>query len=120
MKDALKFAVIGEGLTGVALLIVPNLVAWLLLGGQLNDVGVAAARVAGIALIGLSIACLPGRAVAGMLTYSALVMLYLGYGSIVGGLRGIFLWPAVALHGMLCLVLGRLLKRRASFKDASV
>ena len=33
-----------------------------------------------------------------MLTYSALVTLYLAYLGFAGGLTGIFLWPAVALH----------------------
>ena len=108
MKGALKSAVIGEALLGVALLIVPNLVVRMLLGGELNDVGLATARVAGIALVGLSIACLPGRAVAGMLTYSALVMVYLVYVSIADGLRGILLWPAVVLHAIMTPLLARI------------
>jgi len=37
MKGALKFAVIGEASTGLALLIVPNLIGWLLLGVELTD-----------------------------------------------------------------------------------
>ena len=108
MTGALKSAVIGEALLGVALLIVPNLVVRMLLGGELNDVGLATARVAGIALVGLSIACLPGRAVAGMLTYSAMVMVYLGYVSIADGLRGILLWPAVVLHAVMTPLLARI------------
>ena len=67
MKGVLKFAVVGEALTGLALLIVPSLIGWLLLGVELAGAAVPAARVAGITLIGLSVACLPGRAVVGML-----------------------------------------------------
>ena len=43
-----------------------------------------------------------------MLTYSALVTLYLAYLGFAGGLTGIFLWPAVALHAILSVFLGRL------------
>jgi hypothetical protein len=85
MKGALKFAVLGEVLTGLALLIVPVLVGQLLLGVELTGAAIPPARVAGIALIGLSVACLPGRALLGMLIYGALVMLYLGYLGCVGG-----------------------------------
>jgi hypothetical protein len=51
----------------------------LLLGEQLVGVAMQVARVAGIALIALSIACWPGPPVVGMLTYSASVTLYLAY-----------------------------------------
>ena len=107
MKGALKFAVVGEALTGLALLIVPVLVGQLLLGVEFSGAAIPAARVAGIALIGLSVACLPGRALLGMLTYSALVMLYLGYLGFVGGFTGILLWPAVVVHAMLSVLLAR-------------
>jgi hypothetical protein len=60
------------------------------------------------ALIGLGIACWPGPPLVGMLTYSALVALYLGYLGFAVGLTGIFLWPAVALHAILSVFLGRL------------
>ena len=43
-----------------------------------------------------------------MLTYSALVTLYLAYLGFAEGLTGIFLWPAVALHAILSVLLGRL------------
>ena len=91
MKGTFKFAVIGEGLTGLTLLILPNLVGRLLLGVEFTGTGMAAARVAGIALIGLSIACLPGLALVGMLVYSTLVTLYLGYVALSGSFVGILL-----------------------------
>ena len=61
----------------MALLIVPSLVGWLLFGEELSGVAIPVARVTGIALIGLGIACWPGTPLVGMLTYSALVTLYL-------------------------------------------
>jgi hypothetical protein len=81
MKKVLMFAAVGEAATGLALLIVPSFVAQLLLGEGLDGVAIPVARVAGIALIALGIACWPGPPVVGMLTYSAAVMLYLAYGA---------------------------------------
>ena len=79
---------------------------------EFSGAAIPAARVAGIALIGLSVACLPGRAVVGMLTYGALVMLYLGYLGLAGGFTGILLWPAVVLHAVLTVLLARLWFKR--------
>ena len=53
MKKALVFAGVAEALTGLALLIVPSMVGWLLLGFELAGVAASVARVAGVALIGL-------------------------------------------------------------------
>src|SRR5260370_4791684 len=107
MEKVLIFAPSGEAVTGLALLIVPSLVGQLLLGEQLTGVAIAVARVTGIALIALGIACWPGPPLVGMLTYSAAVALYLAYLGSVGGLTGILLWPAVALHVVLSVLLGR-------------
>jgi hypothetical protein len=108
MKKALIFAAVAEAATGLALLIVPSLVGHLLLGEDLTGIAVPVARVAGIALIGLGVACWPGPPLVGMLTYSALVALYLAYLGFAVGLTGILLWPAVALHAILSVFLGRL------------
>jgi len=111
MKKALIFAVIGEAATGLALLIVPSLVGQLLLGEPLAGVAIPAARVAGIALIALGIACWPGPPLVGMVTYSALVTVYLAYLGFAGGLTGVLLWPAVVLHVILTVLLTRDLTR---------
>ena len=105
MKKALILAAIGEGATGLALLIVPSLVGRLLLGEELSGVAIPVARVTGIALVGLAIACWPGPPLAGMLTYSAAVTLYLSYVGFAVGLTGALLWPAVALHATLTALL---------------
>ena len=72
MKKVLIFAAVAEVATGLALLIVPSLVGQLLLGEQLTGVAIPVARVAGIALIALGIACWPGPPLVGMLTYSTI------------------------------------------------
>ena len=107
MKRVLIFAAVGEAATGVALLIVPSLVGWLLLGEELTGIAIPVARVAGIALIALGVACWPGPPRVGMLTYSLAVTLYLTYLGFAGGLGGILLWPAVILHLILTALLTR-------------
>jgi hypothetical protein len=107
MKKALIFAAIGEAATGLALLIVPSLVGQLLLGEELTGIAIPVARVAGLALLGLGIACWPGPPLVGMLTYCVLVTLYLVYIGFIGGLIGVLLWPAVALHVVVSILLGR-------------
>jgi hypothetical protein len=89
----------------LALLTAPSLVGQLLLGEELTGVAVPVARVTRIALIALGIACWPGSPLAGMLTYSAAVTLYLAYLGFAGGLTGVFLWPAVVLHVILTALL---------------
>lgn len=105
MKRALTFAAIGEVGTGLTLLVVPSLVGRWLFGEDLTGVALPIARVAGIALIGLGVACWPGTPLLGMLIYSAAVTLYLAYVALAGGVTGILLWPAVAIHLILTALL---------------
>lgn len=108
----LAFAAIAEAVTGIALIFCPLLVGRLLLGAEFSDVAVIAGRVAGIALIALGVACWPGgttsRALCGMLTYSVLVTFYLLYVAIRGESVGPLLWPVVAVHAVLSLLLARI------------
>src|SRR5512135_501938 len=107
MKKVLVLAAVSESATGLALLVVPSLVGRLLLGEELAGIAIPVARVAGIALIALGVACWPGPPLVGMLTYSAVVTLYLAYGGFAGGLTGILLWPAVVVHAILTILLIR-------------
>jgi hypothetical protein len=108
MKKVLTIAAVLEVATGVALLIVPSLVGRLLFGEELTGIVIPVARVLGIALIALGVGCSPGStALCGMLTYSALVTLYLLYLGIRAEWVGPLLWPVVALHGILTVLLAR-------------
>jgi hypothetical protein len=98
VKNLLPFAAVAEAATGLALLVVPSLVGRLLLGAELTGAAIPLARVLGIALIALAIACWPGTPLCGMTAYSAAITLFLGYGGFVGRFSGILLWPAVVLH----------------------
>lgn len=116
MKSVLGLAAIAEGATGLALILAPSLVGQLLLGEALAGVAIPVAHVTGIALLGLGIACWPGHALAGMLTYGAGVTLYLGYLGLAGGYAGPLLWPAVVAHLILATLLARqwLVQHRAT------
>jgi hypothetical protein len=108
MKKVLAVAAVAEAATGLALIVVPSLVGQLLLGSELIGVSIPIARVAGIALIALSVACLPNStSLNGMLAYSALVTFYLFYLGIRGEWIGPLLWPAVVVHAILTILLVR-------------
>ena len=107
MKKLLTVAAIAELATGLALMIVPALVGRLLFGAELSGVAIPVARVLGIALIALGVACLPGRKpLCGMLTYNALGTVYFAWLAIRGEWVGPLLWPAVGLHAVMTILLG--------------
>jgi hypothetical protein len=113
MKKLLIIVALGESATGLAFLAVPSLVGQLLFGQEVADVAIPLARVTGITLIALGVACWPGPPLAGILTYSAVVALYLAFLGFAGGLTGVFLWPAVALHVILTALFTRDITRMA-------
>jgi hypothetical protein len=115
MKRVLVFAAVAEIATGVALFIAPSMVGQWLLGAELTGIAVVVARVAGIALVALGIACWPGTPLVGMLTYSVAVTLYLAYMGFTGRC-GPLLWPAVVLHVILTVLLVRAFARGKSTK----
>ena len=91
----------------------PAIVAALLVGEDLVGVGAVLGRCFGIALVALGLACWPrpqraeddSPAFRAMLTYNALIALYLGYLGTLGHLRGLLLWPAVVLHAVVTVLL---------------
>ena len=109
----LGFAAVMEAGTGLVLLIDPALVVTLLLGAEVSGVGTLLGRCFGIALLALGLACWPGRqraesgspAFRAMLTYNALIALYLTYLGTVGHIGGLLLWPGVVLHAVVALLL---------------
>lgn len=113
MKRLLTITAVVEAATGIALTAAPTVVVRLLLGSEISGASIPLGRVAGLGLLSLGMACLPGRAPAGntapalraMLTYNSLVTLYLLSLGIGGEWVGQLLWPAVAWHGILSLLL---------------
>jgi len=125
IQRLLALAAVLEGATGLALMIDPAVVAQLLLGADLSAAGPVVARVAGCALVALGIACWPSRdeigkfipAARAMFTYNALVACYLTYLGIGGHFAGVLLWPAVAIHGLISLLLLRELLKAPTSHD---
>jgi hypothetical protein len=113
LKKLLAFASAVEIATGVALLVEPRIVIALLIGGDEPLRAMPLARVAGIAVLALGVACWPSGqhtdraspAFRAMLTYNVLIALYLAYMFTAGHLGGVLLWPAVALHTVLAILL---------------
>ena len=114
MNKVLPIAAAAEAATGLALLVVPSLVGQLLLGHELSGIATPVARVAGIALIALGLACWAGRdggndlspALRAMLFYNLLVAVYLAHLGIGRQWDGPLLWPAVGLHAVIGILLG--------------
>ena len=111
---SLAAAAIIEAATGIGLLAFPNTVGQLLLNNGLSGAGLAAGRVAGIALLALGIGSWIGRhqqgrssPLAAMLTYNSLAAIYLGYLGVRSDLVGKLLWPAVGTHMVIGLLLIR-------------
>lgn len=112
----INFAAATEAAVGVILVIDPSLVGRLLLGADLSSVAQAVGRIAGFALLALGLACWPGpeppsrrsAAARGLLAYNVLAAIFFLYLGIGGELVGLLLWPAVALHAALAILLARL------------
>ena len=107
MNKILMFTALGEAGMGVILLAYPPIVVRVLFDAEIVGAGVIMSRLAGIALIGLGVACWPGPPLVGMLIYSVAAALYLAYVGFAGGFTGILLWPAVIMHVILTALLIR-------------
>jgi len=118
MKSILTITALIEGVTGLALAAMPSFVVSILLGTSLTDISaILIARLAGVALITIAIACWLSRSntqsaviVKAMLAYNVFSIVLLVYAVLVEQISGPGLWPAVLLHfGLLvwCLSLLR-------------
>lgn len=114
MRSLLIVMAVVETPTGLALLGLPSLVVSLLLGASLDaPAALVVARVTGVALLALGVACwlarndgksrAAGGLVKAMLLYNVAAVLVFVYARIGLGLSGIGLWPAVVLHAALAV-----------------
>ena len=104
-----------EVATGLSILIAPQLFVLLILGVDVEQPGVVVARICGLALLSFGLACWPekrvplgGRGLApvrALLTYNALLAIYLVYLRILGAYRGALLVPVIVLHLVLTILL---------------
>jgi hypothetical protein len=102
---------------GLLLLLSPEPVAGLLLGGSLDAPAASiVGRIAGAALLSLGVACWLARddgpslakrgLIAAMLLYNCAAVAVLAHAGAVVGLVGVLLWPAVAVHAALAVWCG--------------
>jgi hypothetical protein len=113
LRKIISFAAVAEIGTGLVLMIDPAIVVTLLLGAEVSGAGTLLCRFFGIALLALGLACWPERqraeigspAFRAMLIYNVLIAMYLTYLDKVGHAGGLLLWPAVALHAVVALLL---------------
>jgi Ca2+/Na+ antiporter len=113
LQKILAFAAAMEVGTGLVLVISPAIVVTLLLGADASGVGTLVGRFFGVSLFALGVACWPAwqraesasPAFRAMLVYNALIATYLAYLGTAGHLGGLLLWPAVALHAVVALLL---------------
>jgi hypothetical protein len=110
MRWATTAAAVEAAATGLILLVSPALFGWLILGDDLSDPGQALGRLTGIALLGFALTSWPAPSAPpvtrAILIYNALATIYLIYLGIMGKSVGVLLWPAVALHLFLTVLLG--------------
>jgi len=108
-----------EATTGLALTAAPGLVTRLLMGAGPSDSGIAVARLTGIALLCLGLACWPSGDVANpptvraLFTYNLLAAVYLGYLRVGAGFVSHLLLPACFMHALLASLLARPASARA-------
>ncbi len=112
MNRLLIFAAVAESVTGLAMMMAPSLVAQLMLGAELSGVALVVARIGGIGLFSLGLACWPAKdatpsTLSAILTYNLLVVLYLSYLGTRTEWTGSLLWPAVIFHAALMVLLVR-------------
>ncbi len=100
-RKVLVFSAVAEVSTGLVLMLDPAMLARLLLGAELTGVGPVLARCFGVALVALGLA----PAFRTLLIYNALIALYLAYLGASGQASGPLLWPVVALHAAVALLL---------------
>ena len=116
MKRLLKVTTLLEAPTGLALIVAPAFVVRLLLRAEISGAAFPLGRVAGVALLALSVACWLASydeqscaargVVSAMVIYNLGVVLVLGAAGIQSPPVGILLWPVIILHaamGALCV-----------------
>jgi hypothetical protein len=124
MKRLLQLTTLLEAPTGLALIIEPAFVVRLLLRAEISGAAFPLGRIAGLAVLGLGVACWLAsynpESCAARGVVSAMVIYNLGTTLVLGGAGvhsppgGIALWPVVILHAALGIwCVASLLSRKA-------
>ena len=113
MNRLLKLTAIIEAATGLGLIAVPAIVVRLLFDAEITGASIPLARVAGVALLALGVACWLARddtqtpaargLVSAMVLYNVGAVIILGSAGLGSQAVGIALWPAVILHAAMAV-----------------
>jgi hypothetical protein len=117
MRQLLATTAVIEAATGLGILALPSAVASLILGSPLDTpAAVAVARIAGVALLALGVACWLARhheldpsargLVGAMVLYNAGVIAVLVHEAVGVAIAGMALWPTAVAHaamGIWCI-----------------
>ena len=111
-RTVLMIAAWFEIVVGVSFVLALNAQSQLLFGAIPKGPGAGFGRLAGIALIGLGVACLPSKlegardhAVRVLLLYNVSASLLLAWIGLATTFRGIVLWPIVIVHALIAMAL---------------
>jgi hypothetical protein len=101
-----------EMVVGASLLTAPDYPCQLLFAATPEGLGIALARIGGLGLFALGIACLPStatgsrrRAVFGLLVFNFGVAILLAWVGIATTFSGVLLWPTIVLHAIIAAAL---------------
>lgn len=111
-EKVIAFSAGVEALTGLALIAAPAFVGRVLLGDELQVLGLVIARCLGVALIALALAVWPDRdrvtgapALRAMLLHNVSLAGYLIWLGLRWHLGGKLLWPAALIHAAVAVLL---------------
>jgi len=120
-RTALKMAAWVEIIVGASFLLAYNAQSQFLFGATPEGIGVTWAQFAGIALIGLGIACLPSNSagtrqwsVRGLLVFNIGATIFFAWVVVATTFRGVMLLPVVILHAVISIALALSLKHKGS------
>jgi len=109
-RNVLLFSAVAEVGTGLLLFVAPEILVRWLFGGELSGTGLIFARCFAVAMVSLGAA----PAFRTLLIYNALIALYLAYLGASGKASGPLLWPVVAIHAAVALLLAWTARNRRS------
>ena len=113
MRWILYIAAADPTLTGLFLLVSPSLFGQLILGADFSGAALALGRIGGAAMFALGLASWPSGATMepstaanrALLIFNVLAVPYLSYLGSIANTKGVLLWPAVAVHAALAILL---------------
>lgn len=124
-RTALKIAAWVEIIVGISFILATNTQSQFVFGATPDQIGILFARLAGIGLIGLGIACLPSsvagtypNAVRGLFLFNIGATIFFAWVAVATTFRGVMLWPVVILHAVLAIALAA--SRRPAAREPKI